>query len=154
GAIFVIEGLLRRFELHVAIATLSACSAGLVVMRVLIGDRLVFSVPPIVVSLFPGYFFFLFLGGIIGVLGVVYSRMVVAALDAADSARNLGPEVQAAIVGALVGLVAWIAPHAIGGGESQVQAALEGGQTFAVVAILLVLRFILGPLCYAPGLPG
>jgi CIC family chloride channel protein len=154
GAIFVFEELLRRFELRVAIATLAACSAGLVVMRMLIGDRLVFSVPPIVVSLFPGYFFFLVLGAVIGVLGVLYSRMVVAGLDAAERLRYLRPEAQAAIVGAIVGLVAWVGDVAIGSGEDQVQAALDGGHTFSLVAIVFLVRLVLGPLCYAPGLPG
>jgi len=154
GAIFVFEELLRRFELRVAIATLSACSAGLVVMRMLIGDRLGFSVPPVVVSLFPGYFFFLLLGAVIGVLGVLYSRMVVAGLDAADRARHLRPEVQAAIVGAIVGFVAWVADDAIGSGEHQVQAVFDGGHTFALIGIVFLVRLVLGPLCYAPGLPG
>jgi len=154
GAIFVFEELLRRFELRAAVAALSACSAGLVIMRMLIGDRLIFSVPPIVVNLFPGYFMFLVLGGIVGALGVLYSRMVVAGLDVVDRMRGVQPEVPAAVVGAIVGLIAWFAPYAIGGGEAQVQTVLDGSQTFAAVGILFVLRLVLGPLCYAPGLPG
>jgi CIC family chloride channel protein len=154
GAIFVFEELLRRFELRAAVATLSACSAGLVIMRALIGDHLVFAVPSIVVNLFPGYFMFLVLGGIVGALGVLYNHMVVAGLDAVDRMRGVRPEVPAAIVGAIVGLVAWFGPHAIGGGEAQVQTVLNGSQTFAAVGILFILRLVLGPLCYAPGLPG
>ncbi len=154
GAIFVFEELLRRFELRVAVATLSACSAGLVIMRTLIGDRLVFSVPPIVVEPFPGYLFFLGFGGVIGVLGVLYSRMVVAGLDAAEHMHRVPPEVQAAIVGGIVGSLAWFAPWSIGGGESQVQAVLDGGHSLGAVGILFAVRLVLGPLCYAPGLPG
>src|SRR5437763_172923 len=96
GAIFVFEELVRRFELRVAVATLSACSAGLVIMRMLIGDRLVFSVPAIVVEVFPGYLVFLVFGGVVGVLGVLYSRMVVAGLDLADGLRRVPPQIQAA----------------------------------------------------------
>ena len=154
GAIFVFEELVRRFELRVAVATLSACSAGLVIMRMLIGDRLVFSVPTIVVDVFPGYFLFLVFGGVVGVLGVIYSRMVVAGLDISDGLRRVPPEIQAAIVGGIVGLLAWVAPESIGGGESQVQAVLNGGHSFAVVATYFAVRLVLGPLCYAPGLPG
>jgi CIC family chloride channel protein len=150
----VFEELLRRFELRVAVATMSACSAGLVVMRLMIGDHFVFSVPPIVVSLFPSYLFFLVFGGIVGVLGVLYSRMIVAALDAADRLSVLRPEVQAALVGALVGLVGWISPDAIGSGEYQVQGVLDGGHTVALVATVFAVRLVLGPLRYAPGLPG
>ena len=40
-----VRGLLRRFELRAAVATLAACSAALAVMRSLVGDRLVFPVP-------------------------------------------------------------------------------------------------------------
>jgi len=153
GAIFVFEELLRRFELRVAVATLSACSGGLVIMRMLIGDRLVFAVPPIVVDLFPGYLLFLAFGVVMGTMGVLYSHMVVAGLDVADRTR-IRPEMQAALVGGVVGLLAFVAPDAIGSGESQAQAMLDGGHTFATVAILFAARLVLGPLCYAPGLPG
>jgi len=54
----------------------------------------------------------------------------------------------------VVGLLAFVAPEAIGGGESQVQAMLDGGHAFATIAILFAVRLVLGPLCYAPGLPG
>ena len=154
GAIFVFEELLRRFELRVAVATLSACSGGLVIMRMLIGDHLVFAVPPIVVDLFPGFLLFLGFGMVMGALGALYSRMVVAGLDLADRMQRIPPEMQAAIVGGVVGLLAFVAPEAIGGGESQVQAMLDGGHGFAIVAILFTVRLFLGPLCYSPGLPG
>jgi len=154
GAIFVFEELLRRFELRVAVATLAACSGGLVIMRTLIGDHLVFAVPTIAVDLFPGYFLFLAFGVIMGALGVVYSRMVVAGLDISDRMLHVRPEMQAAVVGGVFGLLAFFAPGAIGGGESQVQAMLNGRDTFGTIASLFAARLVLGPLSYAPGLPG
>ena len=154
GAIFVFEELLRRFELRVAVATLAACSGGLVIMRTLIGDHLVFAVPPIGVDLFPGYFLFLAFGVVMGVLGVIYSRMVVAGLDLSERMHRIRPELQAAIVGGVFGLLAFFAPGAIGGGESQVQAMLDGSNAFGTIAILFAVRLVLGPLSYAPGLPG
>ena len=154
GAIFVFEELLRRFELRVAVATLSACSGGLVIMRTLIGDHRVFAVPPIVVDLFPGYFLFLAFGVVMGALGVVYSRMVVAGLDLSDRMHRIRPELQAAIVGGLFGLLAFFAPGTVGGGESLVQGMLDGRDTFVAIAVLFTVRLVLGPLSYAPGLPG
>jgi CIC family chloride channel protein len=154
GAIFVFEELLRRFELRIAVATLCACSAALAVMRVLVGDRLAFSVPPIAIELFPGYFMILVLGGVVGVLGVVYSRMVVAGLDLAERMHRVPPEIVAAVIGGGVGLLSFVAPQAVGGGESQIQAVLDGGHTVAAVGTLFLVRLLLGPLSYAPGLPG
>jgi CIC family chloride channel protein len=154
GAIFVFEELLRRFELRTAVSTLSACGAALVVMRVLLGDRLVFSVPPIVVELFPGFFLLLAAGALFGLLGIVYSRMVVAGLDLVERARGVPPEVVAALIGAIVGLVAFFSPTWVGSGESDVQSVLSGSHTLGAMVILFVARLVLGPLCYAPGLPG
>ena len=34
------------------------------------------------------------------------------------------------------------------------QGVLDGGHTFGALGFLLVVRLLLGPLCYAPGLPG
>ena len=154
GAIFVFEELLRRFELRVAVATLAACSGGLVIMRMLIGDQPVFAVPPFLVNLFPGFFLFLGIGVVIGALGALYSHMVVAGLDLADRLHRVRPEVQAGFVGGMVGLLAFVAPEAIGGGEPLVQAMLDGGHAFVTIATLLAVRIVLGPLSYAPGLPG
>ena len=154
GAIFVFEELLRRFELRIAVATLAACSAALAVMRSLIGDHLVFSVPTIEVELFPGYLMFLVLGGVMGALGVAYNRMIVAGLDLVDRVRRVPPEIPAAIIGGVVGLLAWLWPNVVGGGESQVQGVLDGGYSLGALGFLFALRLLLGPLCYAPGLPG
>jgi H+/Cl- antiporter ClcA len=45
-----------------------------------------------------------------GGLGVVYSRMVVAGLDLSDRMHRIRPELQAAIVGGVFGLLAFFAP--------------------------------------------
>jgi len=154
GALFVFEELLRRFELRAAVATLAACSAGLVTMRMLTGDRLIFSVPQFAMEIFPGYLLFLALGAIMGALGVLYIRLVVAGLDVAKRLRRVSPEVKAGAVGAIIGAFSWIGPFPVGGGELQVQWMLDGGHSLALIATLFCVRLVLGPLSYAPGLPG
>jgi CIC family chloride channel protein len=154
GAIFVFEELIRRFELRVAVATLAACSAALAVMRALIGNRLEFSLPGFEVELFPGYLLFLVFGGLMGLLGVAYNWLVVAGLDAAERMRRIAPEVLAAVVGGIFGLIACFAPSLGGGGEALIQGVLDGGHSAAVLAFVFAARLVLGPLSYAPGLPG
>jgi CIC family chloride channel protein len=153
GAVFVLEELVRRFELRIAVATLAACSAALAVLRALVGDRLVFSVPAIEVDLFPGYLFFLAFGGLVGLLGVGYNRLIVAALDLAERVR-IAPALRAAAVGGAVGGIAYLAPGLVGGGERLVQGVLDGGHPVAVLLLVLVVRLLLGPVSYAPGVPG
>jgi CIC family chloride channel protein len=153
GAIFVFEELVRRFELRVAVATLAACSGGLAVMRAIIGNRTVFSVPTLEVDLFPGYLLFFAFGGLIGLLGWAYLKAIVAGLDLAERWRA-SPEVRAGAVGAIVGLLAFFVPHLVGGGEALIQDTLDSRHATGVLVAVFVLRFLLGPLSYAPGLPG
>lgn len=154
GAIFVFEELVRRFELRVAVAALTACSAALAVMRALIGNRLEFSVPAFQMELFPGYLLFLVFGGLVGLLGVAYNRLVVAGLDVAERMHRIAPEVRAALVGGVFGLLACVTPALVGGGETLIQSVLDGGQSVATLVIIFAARLVLGPLSYAPGLPG
>ena len=106
----------------------------------LIGDHLVFSVPTIEVELFPGYLMFLALGGVMGALGAAYNRMIVAGLDLVDRLRRVPPGVPAAIVGGVVGLLAWLWPNLIGGGESQVQGVLDGGYSVGALGFVFAFR--------------
>jgi CIC family chloride channel protein len=154
GAIFVFEELVRRFELRVAVASLTACSAALAVMRALIGERLEFAVPAFEVELFPGYLLFLVFGGLIGLLGVAYNRLVVAGLDVAERMHRITPEVRAALVGGIFGLLACFTPALVGGGETLIQSVLDGGQSVTMLVVIFAARLVLGPLSYAPGLPG
>jgi CIC family chloride channel protein len=154
GAIFVFEELVRHFELRVAVAALTACSAALAIMRALIGNRLEFSVPTFEMQLYPGYLLFLVFGGLVGLLGVAYNRLVVAGLDAAERMHRIAPEVQAALVGGLFGLLACVTPALVGGGETLIQSVLDGDQSVAMLLIIFAARLVLGPLSYAPGLPG
>jgi CIC family chloride channel protein len=154
GAFFVFEELVRRFELRVGVAALAACGAALAVMRMLIGDRLTFTLPAMEVQVFPGYLAFLLFGALLGALGVAYSRLVVKGLDAAERLQRIDFGIPALGVGAGVGLLAWFAPELVGGGEGLVQGVLDGSYSVRLLALIFAVRLVLGPVCYAPGLPG
>lgn len=154
GAIFVFEELVRRFDLRITVATLAACSGGLAVMRAISGDRTVFTVPALDVDLFPGYLLVVALGGLMGLLGVAYTRATLAGLDLVERLPGRSAADRAAVVGAVVGALAVFAPGLVGSGEALVQDVFDGSHGIELVAIVLVVRFFLGPLCYAPGLPG
>ena len=60
----------------------------------------------------------------------------------------------AALVGATVGLAAWFAPAAVGGGEALTQAILADRYTLEGLLTVFLARFLLGPRSYAAGAPG
>src|SRR5690606_31857195 len=60
----------------------------------------------------------------------------------------------AAAVGALVGVIAWSYPLAVGGGHSLAEIALDGGFVLAAIPLLFIMRFLLTISSYATGTAG
>ena len=154
GAVFVLEELVRRFEARITIATLGASAGAIAVARVLLGTAPDFHVQPLP---YPGLGtlpLHLALGIVAGLLGVAYNRALLGALAVAKRFHRLPVELRAALVGAGVGLLAWFAPGVVGGGDPITQRTLGGSEALAMLSLLFVLRFGLGPVSYAAGTPG
>ena len=108
GAVFVLEELVRRFDTRMTIATLGASAGAIAVARVLLGDAPDFQVEPLPYPGFGTVPIHLALGVVAGVLGVAYNRTLLGTLAAAERLRRWPVELRAALVGAAVGLLAWL----------------------------------------------
>ncbi len=164
GAVFVLEELMRRFEARVAIAGLAASSTAILVSRVLLGDAPVLHVmasdhlgsaggplPYAAAATWPLY---LTLGACAGAASALYNFMIVGALGLSDRLQRWPAETKAAIVGATVGVLGWLAPGLIGAGDGVSQRVLTGAALAGGVPTALFLRFLLGPASYAARTPG
>ncbi|BDV34951.1 H(+)/Cl(-) exchange transporter ClcA [Methylocystis iwaonis] len=153
GAVFVLEELTQKFDQRVAIAALAASSTAIAVAHLLLGDAPDFTIPKLV---YPapaiGPLFFI-LGAVMGLFGVVYNRVLLATISAVERLR-LAPENKAAMIGAMVGALAWFAPGLVGGGDAFTQAAISGSQDLFFLPFVLALRFGLGSISYGSGTPG
>jgi len=154
GAMFVFEEVTKRFRLRLSLATLLSAAVAIALSRLLLGDRSVFDFTPPAAPPLAGLALYLALGALLGVLGAAYNRGVVASLDLLARLRTVPLELRAALVGACVGLLAWFAPSLVGGGEALNQTILNGGVPLASLALILLVRWFLGPVSYAPGTPG
>ncbi|HSF58800.1 MAG TPA: H(+)/Cl(-) exchange transporter ClcA [Candidatus Binatia bacterium] len=154
GAVFVLEELTRRFDTRVTIATLGASAGAIAVARVLLGDAPDFDVEQMPYPGFGTLFIYMALGIIAGCLGVAYNRTILGTLAVAERVRAWPVEARAAVVGAVVGLLAWFLPALVGGGDAITQRTLSGTESVASVSAIFLLRFALGPLSYAAGTPG
>ncbi len=154
GAMFVFEEVWHAFRTRLAVATLLASAVAISVSRILLGDHPVFDVaasrPPSITHLA----LFLALGAILGALGAAYNRTVVLALDLVGGLSRVPVEGRAALVGGAVGLVAWVAPSLVGGGEALNERVLASTLPLSSLVLVLAVRWVLGPLSYAPGTPG
>jgi CIC family chloride channel protein len=154
GAVFVLEELVRRFDARIALAALGASGAAIAVARLLIGPQPDFHLDVLPESgFFPGLLFVV-LGIFAGFAGVAYNHAILGFCAMSDRFTRSRPELRGAVIGVLVGALAWFAPDLVGGGDALTQAGLAGQISLTVLPLLLVVRFLLGPLSYAAGAPG
>ncbi len=165
GAVFVLEELVRRLETRIAIAAIGASSSAILISRLFLGDAPDFRVavsaqavtatgplPYAVAATWPLY---LVLGVVAGAAAGLYNRAILGAIALAARLDQRCPvEIQAAAIGALVGIIGWFAPGLIGGGDGITQRVLASGVATAMVPLAFVVRFGLGAACYAARTPG
>ncbi len=153
GAVFVLEELVGRFDVRIALVALGASAGAIITSRAILGDDLVFQVPAMAADGVATQLLFLVLGLIAGLMSLVYSRSLLAVLRLFD--RFPGPiELRAALIGAGVGALGWFAPHLIGSGEGLAQSALQADLLWTVLPGLFLLRLLLGAVSYAAATPG
>ena len=154
GSVFVLEELVRRFDIRIAIAALGASCSAIAVASLLLGQQPDFHVAELSVpSTWTGPVFGL-LGIVAGLAGVAYNRLIIRTCALFDGMTRWRPEFRALLIGALVGALAWFAPHMVGGGDVISQQVLVGGIGLAALPLIFAVRFVLGPLSYAAGTPG
>lgn len=154
GAVFVFEELARAVRTRLAVATFAGTAAAIAASRLIVGGEPIFTVPdvePGPMALLIGY---ALLGIGLGVLGVYYDRLVIAMLDLSDRMASVPPEAKAAAIGAIVGLLGVVAPALIGGGEPLNETVLVGSVSLGSLAVIIVVRSLVGPFSYAAGTPG
>ena len=155
GAVFVLEELVRHFELPTTIATLGASASAIGAARFLVGQAPDFQVAPIPypgLATLPIHFT---LGIAAGLVGVAYNRAILGALRATDHLGWHPSDFCAAAIGAVVGLLAWFAPGLVGSGDAITQRMLGREAVFTVgLAFTFILRFALGAVSYAARTPG
>ena len=164
GAVFVLEELVRRFEMRTTIAGLGASSAAIFVSRLLLGDApdLRFAVSghmatvtgPLPYAAAVAWPLYLALGILAGLTAALYNQFIIGALSIADNLGRMPTEAKAALIGATVGVIGWYGPELIGTGHTISEHVLNGSYLTSELPLLFAIRFFLGPASYAARTPG
>jgi len=152
GLVFVLEEVQRDFHPVVFGTAFLAAAVADIVARLGADPFPVFSVtkyptPPL--QTLPA---FAFLGIAGGLLGVLFNRGLVASLDLYSRVKNKG--LAAGITGALIGLIGWFLPMAIGNGHSLAELTISGRIALLAIPGWFLLRFLLTISPYGTGAPG
>jgi CIC family chloride channel protein len=154
GAIFVLEELVARFDTRIAIAALGASTTAILVARLFLGDAPDFQVATTAYAAAASWPLYIVLGALAGLSAAFYNRTLLAAISVADRLDRWPAELQAGVIGAAVGILAWFAPGLVGGGDDITQRILSGGAPLLLIPAAFLLRFGLGAVSYAAATPG
>ena len=164
GAVFVLEELVRRFEVRMAIIALGASSTAILISRLFLGSEPDFGVAisthaamatgPLPYAAAAAWPLYVGLGAVAGVAASLYNRTILGALRLTDRISRVPVEIRAAVVGAAIGISGWFFPALIGGGDEITQRLLAGRMAISSVPFAFAIRFFLGPASYAARTPG
>lgn len=154
GLAYVFEGLTRRFTTDLMVAALASSAAALLVMRTLMGNAVEFQAGQIAPPSTATVAACLALGVLIGALGAAYNWATVFWLNSVAAFDRVPEAMRAAVIGGVVGLVAWFEPSVVGDGNPIVRSVLANQLSISLLALVLVSRWLLGPFSYAAGSPG
>lgn len=155
GALFTLEEATKSVRLRTVLATLFSAVTAVACARVILGDQPDFQVDTVTApstTLVPVFVVF---GLITGCLGALYSRLVLGFLDGVAAVPRIPAIAKATLIGGLIGLVAFVDPRAVGGGDELTQLIVGGGALALPPALgYLLVRLVAGPLSYAAAVPG
>ena len=155
GTLFTLEEVTRSFRIRTVLATVFAAATAVGCARLVLGDHPEFRLEPIGEPELVWLPLFVVFGVLTGGLGTVYNRLVLWFLDHVTAVRAVPTVAKATLIGAVIGLVMFIYPQAVGGGEPLTQMVLGGKHVVLTVIVgYLVLRFVLGPLSYSAPVVG
>jgi len=154
AVLFVIEETRKQFRYtfrsYVAVIAASAASAFGMELVGGIAPPLRLDTQAVPLLLLPA---FMVLGAALGVLGVLFNRCLVLALDWRAATFKRAPFAFALIVGAAVGALAIVLPLAVGGGETLIPSMPGANLPILTLLLIAVVRFIGTMASYPVGVP-
>jgi H+/Cl- antiporter ClcA/nucleoside phosphorylase len=156
GVLFILEEMRPQFKYTFTSvqAVVIACGMADIAVRVLTGQGptisiLTFSAPPLAsLWLFPIF------GSVFGPLGLAFNRLLLWALGRFSSLTGWAAISAGAVVGGIIGLLCWLHPAAVGGGDELIPSVLATPMAASPLLLLFAARLGTTALSYGCGAPG
>lgn len=156
GILFVIEEMRKEFSYNfLSVASVAtACISSNIVLIAFFGNSIDIPLPNFQDPNLSSLWLFGLLGLIFGVVGLVFNKFLVAALDWFSNKKESSYYVAATIFSLLLGLIIWFIPYFGGGGNLAIEQSFAIEHSLIFLAALFILRFMITIFSYGIGAPG
>lgn len=156
GVLFVIEEMRPEFKYNFLSvhSVVIACAMSDIVVRMLAGQGNALVMPILPMPPLDSLWLFLVFGAVFGVLGVIFNKVLVQALDAFAGLPGGAYTLTGLYVGAFIGFLGWLSPNVIGSGDDVIAHAVQAVFPATTLILLFASRFGTTVLSYGSGSPG
>jgi CIC family chloride channel protein len=152
-AAYSVETMIRRANLRITLLTLGVGATAVAVARLLVGPYPNFRVEGLGYAGFFELVLYLALGACVALVAALQVPTIAATVRLLALPR-IPYTARGALVGAAIGLLTWFAPVTVGPGTPLAQSVIDGHFGASMLALILITRFVLGPISIAAGTPG
>ncbi|WP_003540819.1 H(+)/Cl(-) exchange transporter ClcA [Desulfotomaculum nigrificans] len=154
GVMFALEELHKSFSPAVLMSAMAASLTADLVARESFGQKPIFHFPSLPVLPLKYYIYLVGLGLVCGVLGVIFNRALIKALNIYSEQRWLPRKFVPVFPLMIGGILGFVLPEVLGGGNGLVDLVAQGRFSLVILAVLLVGKFLFTMVSYGSGVPG
>lgn len=154
GICFVIEELLKSISKYSLIGAATAALTADFISKQVFGTAPVFNIANKPILPLNQYFYLIILGGILGVAGVIFNKVLLKSVIHYDKLFKLPIEFKPIIPFLSAGIVGFLFPMLLGGGHELVEKILINDFSICFLVCILIVKFIFTMVSYSSSAPG
>ena len=154
GVVFALEEIQKNFNTSMLVCILAGCVTSDFLSKNAFGLSPVFRfhVPDVIPLRYYGYL--VILGVILGLLGVLYSTLLLKGQDCYGALHKIRPEIRMMIPFLCAGVLAYVLPQVLGGGHAMIELVTEECPAISVLLLLLIVKSLFSSISFGSSAPG
>ena len=154
GVMFALEEVHKNFSPLVLLSALSAALSADFVASGFFGLKSVFNFKNLTVLPLKYYFYIIILGVFVGVLGVVFNKILLKTQDLYTKQKWLPKEMRIVVPLLISVILGILLPQVLGGGHELISSLTTGHFSLTILVILVLVKFLFTMASYGSGAPG
>ncbi|MCB2357530.1 H(+)/Cl(-) exchange transporter ClcA [Clostridium estertheticum] len=154
GALFALEEVHKNFSPLILLSALSAALSADFVASSFLGLKPIFVIKNLSILPLKFYFYLIILGAIVGVLGVLFNKILLKTQDIYVAQTWLPKEMRMVVPLLISVILGILLPQALGGGHELITSLFTGNPSLIILVILVFVKFLFTMLSFGSGAPG